>query len=88
MGTNVDGTGPQYDRIDEAMENAIKTFRNLYGERPFVVGEETTFAESDRFGEAQSSTGVPTTTTPAVATSYDVADKISAAATSNRSRKS
>lgn len=52
-GTNVDGSGPQYDRIDEAMENSIKSFQKLYGERPFVIGEETTFAESDRFDEGR-----------------------------------
>ncbi len=52
-GTNVDGTGPQYDRIDEAMENAIKTFEKVYGQAPFVLGEETTFAETDRFDEGR-----------------------------------
>ncbi len=52
-GTNVDGTGPQYDRVDEAMENAIKTFEKIYGEPPFVIGEETTFAETDRFDEGR-----------------------------------
>lgn len=48
-GLNVDGTGEQYLRIDEAMENAIANFQAIYGTAPFLVGEETTFAESDRF---------------------------------------
>ncbi len=48
-GTNVDGTGIQYDRIDEAMENAVTNFEAIYGVPPYVIGEETTFAETDRF---------------------------------------
>lgn len=52
-GLNVDGTGEQYRRIDEAMENAIANFEAIYGSRPFIVGEETTFAESDRFDEGR-----------------------------------
>ncbi len=48
--TNVDGTGAQYDHIDAAMENAISAFAKVYGKAPFVIGEEMTFAEPDRFG--------------------------------------
>lgn len=52
-GLNVDGTGEQYQRIDEALENAIANFEAIYGAPPFLVGEETTFAESDRFDEGR-----------------------------------
>ncbi len=48
-GTNVDGTGEQYARIDEAMENSINAFTKVYGKAPFIIGEEMTFAETDRF---------------------------------------
>jgi hypothetical protein len=48
-GTNVDGNGEQYDRIDQAMETAIANFENIHGKAPFIVGEETTFAETDVF---------------------------------------
>jgi hypothetical protein len=51
--TNVDGTGNQYDFIDQAMETAIANFEAIYGVAPFVVGEETTFAETDRFDEGR-----------------------------------
>lgn len=51
--TNVEGTGPQYDHIDGAMENAINAFAKVYGKAPFVIGEEMTFAETDRFDEGR-----------------------------------
>lgn len=48
-GLNVDGTGEQYQRIDETMENAIANFTAIHGVAPYLVGEETTFVEGDRF---------------------------------------
>ena len=52
-GANVDGTGPQYDRIDQALENAMTAFRRRYGARPFLVGEEMTLGTLDSFDEGR-----------------------------------
>jgi hypothetical protein len=48
-GLNVDGTGEQYDLIDESMERAIAGFEWAYGRPPFIIGEEMTLGLSDRF---------------------------------------
>ena len=52
-GVNVDGTGEQYQRLDETMENAINAFTAVYGTAPFIIGEEMTFAEGDRFDDGR-----------------------------------
>ena len=48
-GTNPDGIGVQYDRINETIENARNAFAKVYGSEPFLVGEEIPFDLSDQF---------------------------------------
>lgn len=46
------GPGQQHDLVDRAVEDAIAAFAAVYGSAPFLVGEEFTFVETDRFDGA------------------------------------